>query len=89
MGDAGAEALAVGLRSNATLKELNLLENYVGDAGASALREGLRHNSSLSCCILQCNRVHEATIVADLEAWLASKHIRIPVACLDASGPRV
>lgn len=73
IGDAGAVALARGLSSNVELRELNLLENEVGDLGACALREGLQTNSTLSCCSLQCNLV-QGSIVAGLEAWLASIH---------------
>lgn len=73
VGDVGAAALAAGLEANTSLRELNLLENYVGDSGACALRAGLQANCTLSCCSLQCNLV-QGSIVAELEAWLASIH---------------
>jgi Ran GTPase-activating protein (RanGAP) involved in mRNA processing and transport len=73
IGDRGAAALAHGLASNARLRELNLLENCISDKGAEALREGLQANSTLSCCSLQANKV-QGSIVAELEAWLASIH---------------
>ena len=44
IGDAGAKALAVPLRSNVKLASLNLLDNHIGDAGAVALAEALAGN---------------------------------------------
>jgi len=37
VGDAGATAIAEGLKTNSTLQTLNLGDNKVGDAGAAAL----------------------------------------------------
>lgn len=73
IGDRGACALANGLSANGELRELALLENEITDVGAHALREGLQTNGTLSCCSLQCNLITHS-IVAGLEAWLASIH---------------
>jgi Ran GTPase-activating protein (RanGAP) involved in mRNA processing and transport len=46
--DADVQALAEALKSNTTLTELNLGENYVGEAGTQALAEALKINSTLA-----------------------------------------
>eukprot|EP00026_Physarum_polycephalum_P001088 Phypoly_transcript_01089.p1 GENE.Phypoly_transcript_01089~~Phypoly_transcript_01089.p1 ORF type:complete len:1180 (+),score=247.08 Phypoly_transcript_01089:133-3672(+) len=48
MGDQGAEKLADLLRTNSTLRSLDVLHNSIGQLGLNALRDALRTNTTLT-----------------------------------------
>lgn len=64
LGDAGVQALAVGLMENTSLTRLSLASNRIGPAGMAALADALRSHPSLAFLNLGWTRatdaVHEA-----------------------------
>ncbi len=64
MGDAGAKAIADGLRQNSTLTSIDLRYNGIGDAGAAAIADGLRQNANLQSIYLGANEIGDAGAAA-------------------------
>jgi len=60
VGDAGAKALAAGLRNNRALRRLDLYFNLVSDAGVQALADALTVNRALRILHIDTNSVGEA-----------------------------
>ncbi len=75
-----SRALADTLRSNTTLRELNLWYNEIRDGGAQALAAALAaaliRNTTLTSLELQCNEVGPAGRQALAEAMLLNTTLR-------------
>ncbi len=79
IGDAGARALAEMLRSNTTLRSLDLLHNYISQVGVNHLREALKVNQTLVWLQLtQFGKVHNEPGKEELRAALQRNHDHVP-----------
>lgn len=68
LGDAGAEALSIGLSKNRCLRLLELDWNQISDDGAEALASSLRMNEALRVVDLSGNQVGQRGCIALAEA---------------------
>ena len=79
IGDAGAHSLAQMLRTNTTLRSLDLLHNYISQIGVNHLREALKLNQTLVWLQLtQFGKLHNEPGKEELRAALQRNRARIP-----------
>jgi hypothetical protein len=71
--DEGAQHIAVALRENSMLTELNLQDNAIGDAGCAHLCDALRRNTALTSLKLSNNRIGDGGAQALAELLLSGR----------------
>ncbi|KJE97551.1 hypothetical protein CAOG_09082 [Capsaspora owczarzaki ATCC 30864] len=77
IGNAGAQAIAVALKVNTTLTQLDLWSNQIGDEGAQAIAEALRANTTLTWLKLSYNQIGDAGAQAIAEALKVDKRMTL------------
>ncbi|MBA3548923.1 MAG: DUF924 family protein [Nannocystis sp.] len=79
IGDAGAQSLAQMLRTNTTLRSLDLLHNYISQTGVNHLREALKVNQTLVWLQLtQFGKIHNVPGKEELRAALQRNRAQVP-----------
>jgi hypothetical protein len=72
--------LAVAIKTNKTLRSLNLLGNSVGSAGAQAIRNALESNTSIIDINLDKNElsaINDSDVLSDIKQLLTRNRVRI------------
>ncbi len=78
IGDAGARSLAQMLRTNTTLRSLDLLHNYISQVGVNELRAALKVNHTLvHLQLTQFGRVHNEPGKEELRAAMQRNRARL------------
>ena len=73
MGDQGAEQIADALKTNTTLRKLELGLNYITDVGAKSLLEALEANTTLEYLGISGNEIESKELRKKLREALTSK----------------
>lgn len=68
IGDAGVNHIAAGLKTNTTLKSIDLTGNEIGARGAQYLADALRANETLENLSLGCNDIGDSGFIAIIDA---------------------
>ena len=89
VGDAGTAVLAAALRSNATLRRLDVHGNNIGDAGCFALADALRCNATLAVLDLGRNKIGDdgaATLAGALRVNASLTVLNLHENCIRDAG---
>ena len=72
IGNAGTMVVARALRTNTTIKSVNLVRNKIRDPGGMALSEMLQYNTTIESLNLQFNKISPPVRKAIEKTWVQS-----------------